>query len=312
MPTLYSKYRPATFDEMVGNESAIASLQKAITKKNHSHAYMLSGPSGCGKTTVARIMAKNILGASDICINEINSSSDRGIDTAREIIQQARYNPTDGNVTVFILDEAQKMVNTFMNAILKIVEEPPEFVYFFFCTTEPLKIITTIRNRCTEIKFKALGIEELSEVVNRVLKLEKIRLSNEVIESIAEKAEGSPRKSLVILQSVIGLETEKEQLEYLSSNTTNDEDPEIIELARALLNEKNQWKDIARILKKLKENNKLDEPETVRYIILGYMSAVLLNGSMNKRAISAMEAFAEPTYNTGKNGIILASISTIL
>jgi DNA polymerase-3 subunit gamma/tau len=136
-------------------------------------------------------MAKNILGASDICINEINSSSDRGIDTAREIIQQARYNPADGNVTVFILDEAQKMVNTFMNAILKIVEEPPEFVYFFFCTTEPSKIITTIRNRCTEIKFKALGIEELSEVVNRVLKLEKIKLSNEVVESIAEKAEGA-------------------------------------------------------------------------------------------------------------------------
>jgi DNA polymerase III subunit gamma/tau len=312
LSTLYNRYRPTTFDEMVGNESAIASLQKAITKKNHSHAYMLSGPSGCGKTTVARIMAKNILGASDICINEINSSSDRGIDTAREIIQQMRYSPSDGNVTIFILDEAHKLNNNFMNAILKALEEPPEFVYFFICTTEPSKIITTIRNRCTEIKFKALGVEELSEVINRVLKLEKIKLSNEVIESISEKAEGSPRKSLVILQSVIGFETEKEQLEYLSSNTTNDEDPEIIELARALINKDNQWKDIARILKKLKENNKLDEPETVRYIILGYMSAVLLNGSMNKRAILIMDAFKDNTFNTGKFGIIFDASSIFI
>jgi DNA polymerase III gamma/tau subunit len=310
MPSLYVKYRPTTFEEMVGNESAIASLQKSITKKNHSHVYLLSGPSGCGKTTVARIMAKTILGASDICINEINSSSDRGIDTAREIIQQMRYNPTDGNVAIFILDEAHMLNKMFMNAILKALEEPPEYCYFFICTTEPSKIITTIRNRATEIKFKSLKVEELIQVIKRVCKLEKVSIDNDIIETIAEKADGSPRKSLVLLERLIN-STEKEQKEILSESM-DDEDAEIIELARALLDTRNDWKAIAKILKTLKENNKLDEPETVRYIVLGYMSAVLLNGSMNKRAISALEAFSEPTYNTGKNGIILASISTIL
>jgi len=295
----------------VGNESAIASLSKAINKKNHSHAYMLTGPSGCGKTTAARIMAKTILNASDICINEINASSDRGIDTAREIIQQMRYSPSDGNVTVFILDEAHMLNKTFMNAILKAIEEPPEFVYFFICTTDPAKIITTIKNRCTEIKFKSLKVEELQLVIKRVCKLESIKLSSDIIESIAEKADGSPRKSLVILQSLLAIDSEDERTKFLDNYSTSEEDPEIIELARALLNTKNQWSDIAKILKKLKEGNKLDEPETVRYIVLGYMAAVLLN-SGSKRAAIVMDAFKENTYSSGKFGIILASFESLL
>jgi DNA polymerase III subunit gamma/tau len=308
MPSLYVKYRPTTFEEMVGNESAIASLQKSITKKNHSHVYLLSGPSGCGKTTVARIMAKTILGASDICINEINSSSDRGIDTAREIIQQMRYSPSDGNCMVFILDEAHMLNKLFMNAILKAIEDTPEFVYFFICTTEPAKIITTIRNRCTEIKFKSLKVEELIQVIKRVCKLEKVTIDNEVIETIAEKADGSPRKSLVLLERLIN-STEKEQKAILSESM-DDEDTEIIELARVLLAKK-PWNEVNKILSKLKENNKLDDAETVRYIILGYMSAVLLK-SANKQAAIVMDCFKENTFSTGKFGIILASFESIL
>jgi DNA polymerase III gamma/tau subunit len=308
MSSLYVRYRPTTFEEMVGNESAIASLQKSITKKNHSHVYLLSGHSGCGKTTVARIMAKTILGASDICINEINSSSDRGIDTAREIIQQMRYSPSDGNCTIFILDEAHKLNNNFMNAMLKSLEDVPEYCYFFICTTEPSKIITTIRNRATEIKFKSLKVEELIEVIKRVCKLEKVTIDNDVIETIAEKADGSPRKSLVLLERIIN-STEKEQKAILSESVDN-EDIEIIELARALLAKK-PWNEVNKILSKLKENNKLDDAETVRYIILGYMSAVLLK-SANKQAAIVMDAFRENTFNTGKFGIILASFESII
>lgn len=308
MSSLYVRYRPTTFEEMAGNESAITSLQKSVTKKNHSHVYLLSGPSGCGKTTVARIMAKTILGASDICINEINSSSDRGIDTAREIIQQMRYSPTDGNVTVFILDEAHKLNNNFMNAMLKSLEDVPEYCYFFICTTEPSKIIATIRNRSTEIKFKSLKIEELIQVIKRVCKLEKVTIDNDVIETIAEKADGSPRKALVLLERIIS-GTEKEQREILSENIDN-EDIEIIELARALLAKK-QWGEVSKMLSKLKESNKLDDAETVRYIILGYMSAVLLK-SANKQAAIVMDCFKENTFNTGKFGIILASFESII
>jgi DNA polymerase-3 subunit gamma/tau len=309
--TLYTKYRPSTFEEMEGNKEAILSLKSILNKKNHSHVFLLSGPSGCGKTTVARIMAKYILNAGELSINEINSSSDRGIDTARQIIDQMRYSPTDGNSTVFILDEAHKLNNNFMNAILKALEDTPEHCYFFICTTEPNKIINTIRNRSTEIKFKQLKIEELILVIKRVCKLEKVKISDEVIETIAEKADGSPRKSLVLLESIIEIEKEKDQLKYLNSNTNIDDDPEIIELCRVLLNIKRKWGDVSEVLRKLKENNKLDEPETVRYIILGYMSAVLLK-SRNERAAVVMDCFKENTYNTGKFGIILNSFNAIL
>jgi len=309
--TLYSEYRPTTFEEMVGNETAIQTLQKTLSKKKHSHAYLLSGPSGCGKTTTARIMARDILKAGELSINEINSSSDRGIDTARDIIQQMRYSPSDGKSTVFILDEAHKLNNNFMNAILKALEDTPEHCYFFICTTEPNKIITTIKNRCTEIKFKLLNIEELTEVIKRICKLEKIKLPEDIIETIAEKAEGSPRKSLVLLEAIIELKSEKEQLKYLRTNNGDENDPEIIELCRALLNTKSSWKDISGILKGLKENNKLDEPETVRYIILGYMGAVLLK-SKNERAAIVMDAFKDNTYNMGKFAIVLDSFNAIL
>jgi DNA polymerase III gamma/tau subunit len=195
-----------------------------------------------------------------------------------------------------------------MNAILKALEDTPEHVYFFICTTEPSKIITTIRNRATEIKFKSLKVEELIQVIKRVCKLEKVTIDNDVIETIAEKADGSPRKSLVLLERIIN-STEKEQKEILSENVDN-EDAEIIELARALLAKK-PWNEVNKILLNLKESNKLDDAETVRYIILGYMSAVLLK-SANKQAAIVMDAFKENTFNTGKFGIILASFESIL
>jgi len=130
MSSFYQKYRPDSFDDMIGNEAAINAFIKSLTKKNHSHAYILSGPPGTGKTTFARIAA-TMLGAEDMDVREINTSSARGIDTAREIIQQIKFN-ANGEAIVYILDEAQKFTNEMQNALLKPLEDTPEHVYFFF------------------------------------------------------------------------------------------------------------------------------------------------------------------------------------
>jgi DNA polymerase III gamma/tau subunit len=307
--TLYVKYRPDDFDSVVGNEASIASLEKSLNKKNHSHCYILSGPPGTGKTTLARIMA-NKLGASGLDIREINSSNNRGIDTARELINQCRYLPSESENIVYIIDEVHKATGDWQNAMLKILEDTPDYVYFFLCTTEPNKLIKAIRSRCTEIKTNPLTEEEIIKVINRVIKIEKLEISKKIITKIAERSDGSPRKALVILESISSIEDEEDQLDTIKSNIPDDEDTEIIELCRILINPKSDWSSISACLRKLKENGKLEDAETIRYIVMGYMSAVLLK-SLNSRAVICLEAFSENTYNTGKNGIILACLNVI-
>lgn len=308
--TLYNKYRPNSFEDMVGNEGAIAQLKKITAKKTHPHVYLFTGPAGTGKTTLARIIA-GMVGASELDIKEINSANNRGIDTARNILNEMRYNPSaDSDAIVYILDECHKFTNDMQNALLKPTEDTPEHVYFFLCTTDPQKIIKPLRSRCTEIKLNSLTAKEMETVLKRVIKAEKLDISEDSIDEIIEKANGGSRDALILLETLSGSD-KKDHAKILKSMTISDEDPDVIELCRVLLNEKSGWKDVCAVLKKLKEASKLDDAESVRYMVLGYMNAVITNGKMMPRAVAALEAFAEPTYNTGKAGITLACLSTI-
>lgn len=309
--TLYLKHRPAEFSEMLGNESTIKALESAIEKENHSHVYLFSGPPGTGKTTAARIMSVK-LGASELDIREINSANSRGIDTAREITQQMRMLPMYGSCIVYILDEAHKFTNDMQNALLKPLEDTPEHVYFFLCTTDPQKLIKPLKSRCTEVKFESLPLEYIIKLLRRINKKEGSKVSKEHIEQIAENSEGCPRKAIVILERLLSLDDDTSREDYLKTCNVSEEEKDVLELCRCLLNEKQGWSEAAKIIKDMTANGKLDDPERVRYAVLGYMNAVLLSGKKNPRAISALEAFSEPTYNNGKFGITLACISTII
>ena len=296
---LYRKYRPQNLSEMVGNEATIKSLKAEL--ENGSHVFLFTGPAGCGKTTLARIIAKEV-GAGDLSIREINSAENRGIDTAREVMEQMRYTPTDGNALVWIFDECHQWLAPVQNAFLKALEDTPEHVYFFLCTTDPQKLITPLKSRCSIINVKPLNDEEMTYLLKRTARAEQIKISNDICERICEIAQGGSRKALKLLGKVLYLDSDEERLEVLRVDDSS-ENPETIELCRLLTNKGANFKKASAILKQMD----LSEPEKVRQAVMGYMNACLLKGSDSLEIVSAMQAFSNAdTYRNGKFAITVA------
>ena len=302
---LYRKYRPSNFDDIVGNEDAVKGLKKEL--ENGSHVFLFVGPAGCGKTTLARIVAKEV-GASDLCINEINSAENRGIETARDILEKMKYNPSQGDAIVWILDEMHMITNAGQNALLKALEEVPESVYFLLCTTDPQKLIKPLVSRCSIVNVSPLTDEEMKYLLKRTARAEGKKISPEVCEKIIEIAQGGSRKALKLLAKVLGLDSDEEKLSILKKETVS-ENEESIELCRALLKENTNFQTLARILKSIDT----DDPEKIRQCVMGYMNAVLLNGNkFSPEAAAAIQAFSQAdTYRNGKSALTVALLDTL-
>lgn len=300
---LYRKYRPKTFDEVIGNDIAVKTIKKEL--ENGTHVFLMVGNAGCGKTTLARIIASEV-GAGDLSVTEINSADNRGIDTARDILDKMRFNPADGSAMIWILDEVHMITNAGQNALLKALEEVPESVYFVLCTTDPQKLIEPLKSRCSVINVKPLDKDNMIYLLKKVSRAEKIKCGIEVYERIAELANGGSRKALKLLAKVLYLEDDEERLEALKDADMND-NPETLELCRALLKDKCSWSRIVQILKGID----LGDPEKVRQSVMGYMNSVLMN-KYNERAVAAMQAFSEAdTYRNGKFAITVACLDFV-
>jgi len=265
---LHIDFRPANFLEFIGNESTIKSLRSVLGREDKPHSLLFQGPSGCGKTTLARIVA-NQLKCHEQDLIEVNAANNRGIDTAREIIQTCYYMPVAGPVRVILIDEVGATVKTFQEALLKPLEDTPDHVFFILCTTDPGKLLKTIRNRCSVFEVNPLSDKQIGELIDWVLKEEKLELDEKARAAIIESAEGCPRQCLVIMDQVIDLPLGEQEAAVQDAMIG---DAQVIELCRALIKQ-HSWPEIAQILKGIKE-----EPEKVRYAVLGYMNAVLLGG----------------------------------
>ena len=292
---LHRKYRPQSFEEIIGNKALLNSLTTVIEK--NVTTFLFQGPSGCGKTTIARVIAKKF-GARDMDIKELNISNTRGIDAARTIIENAGFKAFGGVAKVYILDEIHRSTVDFQNSMLKILEEPPRNTYFILCTTEPEKLLKTIRNRCTTYQVRSLTIPESVKLINRVIIEEKRRrFPKEAIQEIAFAADGCPRDCLKILDSVIDIEDDKELVEAIKDFSL--EKKEVIDLCRALLAKK-KWKEVSGLIKSIS-----DEPENTRYAVLGYMASVLLNKPNDSAAI-IIEEFKDSFMYTKRAGLVSA------
>lgn len=293
---LYKKYRPTRFSELVGQSDAVNVLTEMGRSKSIPHCILLSGPSGCGKTTIARIL-KDKLKCSDQDFVELNIADVRGIDTVRSIRDRMWLSPLGGDTRIWLLDEVARATTDAQNAFLKILEDTPTHVYFLLATTEPQRLLNTIRTRATEVKVKPLKPQDMGMLLNYVARKESFELNEEARDRIIELADGSPRKALVLLNQILHVDGEENQIAVLTASLAG---AQAIDLARALVSPKVQWSNVAKILKELE-----DDPEAVRRLILGYASSILLNGgNMAGRAALLIDVFRDNLFDSGKAGLV--------
>ncbi|AKF24295.1 DNA polymerase III subunit gamma/tau [Sulfurovum lithotrophicum] len=220
---LARKYRPATFDDLIGQDSVSQTLSLALDGNRLSHAYLFSGLRGSGKTSTARIFAKALLceegttshpcGTCTHCIMaaenrhmdiiEMDAASNRGIDDIKDLIEHTKYKPSSARYKIFIIDEVHMLTNQAFNALLKTLEEPPDFVKFILATTDPLKLPATILSRTQHFRFKKIPQNLVLSHLEHIMNLEKIEYEKEALEIIARSGAGSLRDSLTLLDQAI-------------------------------------------------------------------------------------------------------------
>ena len=215
---LYRKYRPTKLSELVGQEEAVSLISNQVEKENLGHAYLFSGPRGVGKTSLARIIASQ-LGCDPIFdISEIDAASHNKVDDIREMNESVNFIASSpGKKRVFILDEVHMLSNSASNAFLKTLEEPPEHIIFILATTEPERVLETIKSRTTQIVFKKITEDKIIKTLKKIGKKEKIDLDVEIIKIIANSSDGSLRDAINLFEQTYNTFGEKASIDDLFS-----------------------------------------------------------------------------------------------
>lgn len=307
MNSFHTKYRPETFDDVLGQDTTVRSLKRTV-KDNRAHVFLFVGPAGTGKTTLARILANEFAGKGNKAVNliEHDGASKSGADDMRALMTSLQYKAIgESPVKFVIVDECHKLSSNAWTVLLKPTEEPPEHVYYAFCTTEMGKIPKAIITRCLRYDLKPVKEELLLELLVKVADAEELSISDDLLEAIAEASGGSPRQALVNLEACLDCKTLEEARSLMRSAGQS---KELIDLARWLVSGRNlSWSEATKYLKALEGL----EAESCRIMLQNYFAAVLMNTKSEAKAkpiLGLIEAFKTPYYASDKMAPLLYSV----
>lgn len=290
---LYRKYRPKNLQEVVGQDHIKKALTNTINLSKISHAYLFTGPRGTGKTSIARILAKSLncqqgptLTPCEVCpscidiknstpmdVIEIDAASNRKVEDAQNILEKIQYVPVNGKYKIYIIDEVHMLTNHAFNALLKTLEEPPENVIFILATTEPQKVLETITSRCQRFDFRRITTDDIINHLKHIAKLEKIKIDNDALFTIAKNAAGGMRDSLALLDQASVLDGDKtitsEDVNNLLGRISFDM---LHSLSDTIIQSKPQ--DAIELLEKI--YNSGNEPSQILINMMGYLKNLLI------------------------------------
>jgi DNA polymerase-3 subunit gamma/tau len=303
--SLINRYRPIDWGEVIGHAPQLKALQRAMNSGSRPHAYLFTGPSGVGKTTCARILGR----ALEADILEIDAASNNGIDSMRELVEFSQHTSFVGEGRrLMLIDECHMLSRPAWNAILKLLEEPPNHCFIALCTTEHGKVPETINTRCYHTSLRPLALREMEDLVSVISELEGYHVQTDVFALIMQAASGSPRKALSILQAVHDVESRDEAKRVISLVEASDP---MIELLQHLISGKRSWKQIRAGLVKI-ENETFEEAS----ILAGrYIAGALLaceEDSKAQKIWQILDAMVFPSETYDKKIAFIAAIGRVM